>query len=358
MRTPDQENVRELAGFKPPHGVISVFVDLDPANRGDAWRIRLRDALDAAVTTRRGEHAVKATVERVNEHFRGHGEHRDSGRYVVGFLEVAAKPARDMWFELQAPALETAVYLNDGPCLPPLIKLLDQAPVAGVVALSSEKIELYLWRFGVAEAIEQWELERGDTGRERKAPVVDPAHGTTTSSSGRDQFNQRLDESRSRFLVQTGEQVAEIARKHGWRKLICFGPEGAHRQFASHFGDAPPRLAGNADLIGHSLGEIARAASEAIAAWEAEREQAIVGRATDAALAKDGRGAVGVSEVTVCLDAGRVDHLVYDSSLDFNGEIDALLEQALATGARVTPVEADRAAALADHEGMAAILRY
>lgn len=359
MRTPDNENVRELAGFRPALGVLSVFVDLDPAHRGDAWRIRLRDAIDDAVAGRRGETAVKATVERVHERFRSHGKQRDPGRFVVGFLEVTdGKQARDEWFELQAPQIDTTAHLNHGPFMPPLLKLLDQAPVAGVVALSTEKVELYEWRFGIAEKVGEWEFERGDTGRERKAPVVDPAHGTSTSSSGRDQFNQRLDENRHRFLVQVGDAVAELAKTRGWRKVICFGNDGAHRYFVEHFGDEPPRLAGHLDLVGHPLGEIARAATGAIADWEAERERAIVARATDAALSNNGRGAVGVTEVTGCLEAGRVEHLIYDSSRDFGGEIDTIVQRAIATGAHVTPVEAERARALAEHDGVAAILRY
>lgn len=358
MRTPDQENVRELAAFKPALGVLSVFVDLEPVSRGDAWKIRLRDAIDDAVADRRNEPEVKATVERVHERFRSRGKQRDTGRYVVGFLEVSSKGGRDEWFELQAPNIETEAHLNHSPYMPPLLKLLDQAPVAGVVALSTEKVELYEWRFGVAEPVADWGFERGDTGRERKAPVVDPAHGTTTSSSGRDQFNQRLDENRHRFLIHAGEDVTELARKRGWRKVICFGNDGAHKYFVEHFGDEPPRLAGNLDLVGHPLGEIARAASDAIADWEAERERAIIARATDAALSNNGRGAVGMTEVTGCLDAGRVDHLIYDSSQQFDGELDTLVAKALATGAHVTPVEAERADALAEHDGVAAILRY
>lgn len=359
MRTPDHENVRELAGWTPALGVLSVFIDLEPAHRGDAWKIRLRDELDDAVATRRGEPEVKATVERVHDRFRSRGKQRDTGRYVIGFLEVSdAKQPRDEWFELQAPQIDTTAHLNHSPFMPPLLKLLDQAPTAGVVALSTEKVELYEWSFGIAEKIDDWEFERGDTGRERKTPVVDPSHGTATSSSGRDQFNQRLDESRHRFLIQTGEAVAEIARKRGWRKLICFGHEGTHKFFVDHFGELPPRLAGNLDLVGHPLGEIGRAATDAIADWEAERERAIIARATDAALSNNGRGAVGVSEVTGCLEAGRVDHLIYDSSQQFDGELDSLVAQALATGAHITPVEADRAEALAAHDGLAAILRY
>lgn len=359
MRTPDQENVRELAEWKPASGVLSVFVDLDPAHRDDAWRIRLRDSLDEAVAARRDDPDVKAAIDRVHDRFRNHGKQRDTGRYVVGFLEVsAAKGATDHWFELQAPQVETTAHLNAAPYMPPLLKLLDQAPVAGVVALSTEKVELHEWRFGVAERIGEWEFERGDTGRERKAPVVDPAHGTSTSSSGRDQFNQRLDENRHRFLIQTGEAVAEVARRRGWRKVICFGNDGAHKYFVEHFGDEPPRLAGHLDLVGHPLGEIARAATGAIADWEAERERAIVARATDAALSNNGRGAVGVTEVSGCLEAGRVEHLIYDSSRDFGGEIDTIVQRAIATGAHVTPVEAERAEALAAHDGVAAILRY
>lgn len=358
MRTPDHDNVRELAGFRPPHGVLSVFVDLDPANRGDAWRIRLRDSMDEAIADRRGDPDVKATVERVNLHFRDHGNHRETGRYVVGFLEVAAKGGRDEWFELQAPHVETHACLADGPCLPPLVKLLDQAPVAGVVALSSEHVRLYEWRFGLVEHVADFDFDRGDLGRERKSPRVDPSQGTATTSSGRDQFNQRLEENHNRFLNDAGERIVKTAEDRGWRKMICFGPEPVYRAFAGHMNEPLPRLAGKQDLIEHPLAEVARAASVSIADWEAERERAIVERATAAALAVDGRGAVGMKKVGECLNDGRVEHLVYDSSREFNGELDKMLERAITTGAHVTPVEGDRAAALADHEGMAAILRY
>lgn len=350
--------MRELAEFRPTHGVISVFVDLDPANRGDAWRIRMRDALDEAVGDRRGERDVKATIERINDRFRGYAEQRETGRYVIGFLEVAAKGGRDEWFELQAPPVETAAYLADRPFLPPLIKLLDQAPVTGVAALSSERVEVCEWRFGIVEPVESLHFDREDTGRERKAPMVNAALGTATSSSGKDQFNQRLEDEHKRFLASAGERFGEIAQSRGWQKLLCFGSEAAYRAFVAKLPEPLPRLAGGNDLVNSPNGELARVTTESIAAWEAERERAIVERATSAALARDGRGAVGVAEVSDCLAAGRVDHLVYDSARDFNGELDELLSQALATGARITPVEGDRAAALAEHEGVAAILRY
>ena len=97
-----------------------------------------------------------------------------------------------------------------------------------------------------------------------------------------------------------------------------------------------------------------------------------------------GAAVVGLSEVAQALNAGRVDHLVYDPEVRYVGSVAAdgelyagdevapggqerkpeprlterLVERALTTGARVSPIEGAANGALQDAEGIAALLRW
>jgi hypothetical protein len=115
------------------------------------------------------------------------------------------------------------------------------------------------------------------------------------------------------------------------------------------------------------------------------REARLVERARDAALA-GGPGALGLGDVLAALFEGRVHTLILDGTREWSGLMEPdgrlwpagtrpsdvptddlapepflaerMIEQALARGATVTPVEEEAAAPLADHDGMAAILRW
>jgi hypothetical protein len=104
-----------------------------------------------------------------------------------------------------------------------------------------------------------------------------------------------------------------------------------------------------------------------------------VRRVRDAALGV-GRGALGLTDVLGALNDARVEHLIYDPEVRYTGallEEDTLLashesigvvvaesrlterivERCLLTAARVTPLDAAAADALADSDGIAALLR-
>jgi hypothetical protein len=95
-------------------------------------------------------------------------------------------------------------------------------------------------------------------------------------------------------------------------------------------------------------------------------------------------GALGLSQVAGALNEGRVAHLVYDPDVRYAGSMDAdgalyadaeaaagnrphtaeprlterLVERALATGARVSPVEGAAGGVLRDAAGIGALLRW
>jgi hypothetical protein len=282
---------------------------------------------------------------------------RDTCRFRLGFVEVAAKGGREEWFDVQAPPVGTCVRYAASPHLPPLVRVLDQAPKAGIVALSNDYIETYEWYFGTLSPIDSFELEYfGDDWRERKAKLADVSHGTTTSASGRDQFDQRMDENRNRYLTQSGYEVSKLKRKREWDIVICFGPEICHHHFVKNYPEDPPRLVGSADLVHHPIQDVADHANRCIAEIEAEREAELVRRATE--LTYNGRAALGVQQILECLEMARVEHLVYNAAREFDDQLEELVGRAISTGASVTPVEGGRAEPLAEHDGVAAILRY
>jgi hypothetical protein len=364
---PDERTVNRLLDWRPPLGVISVYVAIDPADRGEPWRIELRESLAAIVEAEPDKHgrrpALAATAERIKRRFPN--EAPPSGRCQIGFCEVAPKDGRDIWMTAQMQRDVTEVVDRDRPYLTPLLELLDEGAPVGVLAVSAERCRLYEWALGSLTDVDDWEavLFMPDW-RERKAQSSpDPARVQGTSASGHDQFDQRLDANRKRFLEQVGGLVAERAGGRHWRHVVAFGDSrqveevrtGTRKQ-------VEVELADEVDVISESdRGRLLDRVQTAVEAANRRRELDLVKAAIDAALAPDGRGAVGINEIERSLTEGRVRHLLMDAESpgpDLAQVEDHLIEQALRTSADVTPVEGDAAEALREHGGVAALLRY
>jgi hypothetical protein len=334
-----------------------LYVDVDPSDRGGGWSIALRDGLDAALGETH-DAAIFATADRIRRRFGNVGAKSDDSRYHVGFVEVSAKPSREHWFDVRAPAVETQVRLGATPYLPPLVQLLDRAPRLGVVALSADLVELYAWDFGGLTKVGSYAFEAGSDGwRERKGPMVNAALGTGTSSSGRDQHEQRVEENRHRFMAHCGQRIAAIAPERGWDATICFGPDACFHHLAKHANGAL-RLMGSDDLVHHRPKEVAEHVTRAIARIESERESRLIDRVATAATARNGHGALGLQETLECLEAGRAEHVVYDCRRDFDDRLDEVIRGAAHSGAAITPLTGEGATALAEFGGIAALLRY
>jgi Bacterial archaeo-eukaryotic release factor family 10 len=367
LDVPDEHTIERLLDWRPRHGVLSIYVGIDPGDRSESWRVALREQLDAVVRAERDRHdrraALAATAERIRRHFPD--EAAPSGRCQIGFCEIAERDGDEVWMAAQMHRGETEVFDRTQPHLTPLLELLDEGAPVGVLAVSSERVRLYEWALGRLSDVDDWEavLFMPDW-RERKAPSSpNPARVQGTSASGHDQFDQRLDANRERFLEQVGGLVAERAHQHHWRRVFAFGSshllervrEGARDQ-------VDIQLADDVNLIsegdrGRLLERVDRAVGEA----NRRRELELVKAALDAAHAQAGRGAVGVNEIERSLTEGRVRHLLMDAEAptpDLSQIEDHLVEQALRTSADVTPVEGEAAEVLREHGGVAALLRY
>jgi hypothetical protein len=385
MSSPTFADARELLDWRPPLGVVSVYLEIDPADRGGGWRTALRNGLDylvAATSDRdhRARVALRDCAGRVPERF-AEADHHNLGRGQVGFVEVADRDGEERWWRTRQPPLCPAcAYLSSAPVLAPLVALAGRAAPRGAVILSAERVRLFERTPRRLEELHDWELSifSGDW-RERKAPAEAPEHSRGISASGHDQFAERLEHNRRRFLHECGGLVRAAARERGWSEVIAFGtpPE------VEHFGDgipaseAPSLVAGPAvDLVSEPTTVVREQVERAFADLDAERDRRLVERALEESR-PGGRGTAGIEETAAALGMARVERLVLAGGLapldppcedgwpdPSGGEDDqgtgseSLVRRALGSGAAVTVVDDGAAELLEPFDGVAALLRY
>jgi hypothetical protein len=364
MSQPTLEDARAMTEWHPPLGVLSVYLGFDPADRSGAWRTELRNGLDAVLEAHRdAEHelrvALRATAKRLLDRFED-GDLRPPPRGEAGFVEVAEKAAAERWWGTAAAPVATAcVEFGEEPVVAPLIDLSCRGKARGVALLSSERVRLLRSDDGTLDEVEDWELSVTMLDwRERKSQSTNnPARARGVSASGHDQFDERLEHNRARFLTECGGLAARSLEENGLDELLVFGPANDVESFNAGFNSAQARLTlgGDVDLISAPKGRLTEVIADVAERLDDERERELVERALSEA--KGGsRGALGVQETAEALTEGRVDHLVLDGAI--GGRAEPLVRGALAGGAQVTFVRNEIAALLTEAEGVAAILRY
>lgn len=364
MSQPTLEEARKLSEWRPELGVLSVYLGFDPADRGGIWRKELRNGLDAVLEAHKDDThntrvALRATTKRLLERFED-GDLRPPPRGEVGFVEVSEKGGAEHWWGTTvAPVATSCVEYGPEPAIAPLLDLCGRGIDRAIALLSSERVRLLRCSEGVLEELEDWELSITSLDwRERKSQSTDnPARAQGVGSSGHDQFGERLDHNRRRFLTETAGLAAKAIEEEGLDEVIVFGPARDAESFKSGFNSprAKLTLGGDGELISIPRGRLNETVSEVIERLDNEQQRAVVERALDEA--KGGsRGATGVQETKEALAAGRVDHLVFDAGIGEDAE--SLIRAALSGSAQVTVVRDELAAPLAEAEGVAAILRY
>ncbi len=342
----------ELADWRPPGGVVSVCVAIDPADRGEGWRIELRHQLEGL---------DDAVAERILARF---GESSlPHGRTQLGFIEIGGEE-REIWHGFQVDGRRTEVVHSDRPWLAPLVEILDQGGPAGVALISLECVRIFEWALGELEELDGWELEITSLDwRERKAPARVASGGTGTSASGHDQYGQRLDHNRERFLKAAGTLVASRYGDRGWRSLIVIGEGDRPKLFAKGLGPVADRVHEiRENLIRAGAGEILGRLDEELEHINRSREEALLAKLREA-IGSEAGAALGPEEVLEVSREGRARHVLFDAERDWE-RLDGvsinelMIEAALATSAEVTPVKGLAASALAAHDGAAALLRY
>ncbi|WP_234783565.1 hypothetical protein [Mycolicibacterium celeriflavum] len=303
-----------------------------------------------------------------------------SGRGRIAFVTLGSGDI--VRLESAMPVANRVVF-DDGPFIHPLLELLDESRPGGVVIVSADDARLLEWRAGLVQALCRIERDYVEAPHERAGQIGGGPAGQFHTPM-REQRESRERHRTQRFLGQVSKVVAQLAGEQGWERILVSGGERWTDPTIASF---PQTVRGKviADdriLNGLSDAELATAITEQFHRHHKAREEQLLAQMRDAA--GSGLAALGLSEVAAALNAGRVAHLVYDPQVRYTGTVGAdgavyggdetapgaqklqseprlterLVERALNTAARITPIEGAASRDLKDAAGIAALLRW
>jgi hypothetical protein len=392
----DWATLRELAGLTDPVGVLSVYLTIDPHERAEAggnrpWELRMRQQLEQLrerLRQDRPREQWKAFTHRLDElasELARLVDPASSGQGRVLFAGIADGALRTV--SLQVPLVDR-VLLEPRAYLRPLVAAWSSAGPAGAVSVSADGLRVVDLRFGLAEVVETIRYEGSVEQRELTGPAAGVPGLAQHSAPQHDLFERREEDKLLRFLRTTGPRLAELARQREWGDLALTGEAGLVTAVREGL---PPALPAELVTLDHPVSslppaKLAGTVGPALAQARTRRHRELAERARGAALSAANSGACGLGETLGALQQGRVAHLLLAADRQWQGsrtgdgfltpdrEVppglaatdlspepnlgERMLELAFSEGARVTILDPEAVAPLADADGIGAILRW
>ncbi len=379
-----RDDLHNLSSAEPGDLLISVFARTDPRDPANtsttpAWQIALRDGLGALAErleengSREDRLAFRPLRERIEKELL-ELEPSERARSVAMFFDIAGGEAKR--FSLQLPLRRDAVVGDSRPFVSPLVDIADRGSPTGVILATGDMVRLL--QIEQSEATEPensiFELELGDWRKFGGTAGGSAARGRQVISQ-RERYEARVDAQRHHLFEAAVSATAAHLQQLGWERIVLV----CEREIATQFrqtlpSDLSERVIAEADL--NILTEEPPAIADALeplieGAWT-ERTKGLVEAARERTNA-GGAATLGAQETFAALAEGRVEHLLLDPEHDFSAiagmirpAIDCppemiaerAVEQAVATGSRVTVVSDENSSVLADAGGIAALLRY
>jgi peptide chain release factor subunit 1 len=372
LRVPSDRDLRRLARFRSPRGVLSLYLSFDPSagERRDLHAV----AIDAL-------HALGGTARESIE-----GRLDEEQRRVVGFLRedfalagrgvaIFSCQPRNLWevFQLQVP-LPALARFAERPVVAPLAAVLDDYERYAVALVDKDRARLlhvYLGRV------------------EREVEVRDKYPGRTEMGGwAQSRYQRHRDAHLHAHLLRAAQQLQDEARRRPFDRLVVGGPDEARAAFVAVLPRGlRNRVAGtfSAELF-LSESEILERVAAIEEAAEREGEVRLVSDVLDAARS-GGLATSGWDDTLQALGEGRVHKLVLANGRSAKGSAcpaghfaaleqpqhcplcrgplepvgdlaEWAVERALATHAVPETVDGKAAQALAAAGEIAAVLRY
>lgn len=374
-----RELIDTLAGVRTDAGVLSLAVGIDPGaplGGRPAWEIQLENDLAQLVRDPAYGRAVERLLAREEALVEQLADPALPGLGRACYVPLGSETSTLVLLREPLPTLARAGRVAH---LLPLLGALDAGEPAGLVTASRDALHVLETELGVVREIERFELEPwvGDWWPEMKAAArANPLRGQEVVSH-RDRYQRRLAAAYGRAFADALEQVSALAGRRGWTRAVLAGDarrveplDEALRSLGLATAAVP------ANLEGVREEEALARLREALVGLVADQALARVRAAVDEAQA-GGPGACGLEQVLAAAGEGRIAHLLVDPSRPFLGLVgpgetltaaaepegasdltDVLVAKVLATRGAVTPVRDDAARALAEHGGIAALLRW
>jgi hypothetical protein len=390
--------IREIAELRDPVGILSIYVDASPreGEGRDAAAVAVRSALRRLEHDARAEGpharlaALEALLDRLEPELNELTSPQPPGRGRALFAQVEGDAVRTVAVQVPFP---TRVGLAHVASIRPLVAALAATRPAGLAAVTRDSVRLIQWHPGGADEIASYATEVspeewGSTTRPADSrPAVRKGRESQQSAAQDDRFEQRLDEARKRLQRALIDDISVLAAKRGWDVLVVAGEEEATETITEGLAGASFETVRHPALMAEYLSPagVADALGSTVEGARERRGRAAAERAVAAALS-GGAGAVGLADTLEALAEGRVHELILDPAREHEGAetpegllfpagivpagssptelraepmlVDRMIERAVATDAAVTVLGEGSASVLAEHDGVAAILRW
>jgi hypothetical protein len=275
------------------------------------------------------------------------------------------------------------VVLDRGPFIHPLLELLDEGGPAGIVLASRTHARLFEWRLGELIPLRELAADAVEAPHERSGPVGSRPgrrHGTPTG----EQRRARERDQAGRLIERVGAAASRLGADRGWEGVLVSAGEpltdALVKTLSPELRDVAVR--DHRVLVRLDLPLLETIVTERMRSAHARFERRLIDSVREDAQGA-GAAALGLSEVVGALNQARVAHLIYDPHIRYRGSVghdgslyaegettltyastadlrltERIVERALETGARVTPVEGAAGEGLAEAAGIAALLRW
>lgn len=352
---PDQARLRDLmrrlAEIESTDApVVSAYLDVRPeahaerpAERPQLVEVRERlDAVERAYEEHTAAGASFAADRRRIEELLNAED--------VGGIEGIAAFACDaigLWEVVRTPTpFDTQVSVGPTAELFQLARLLDDSIGAVVAVVNTSTCRLFATRRG--GLFERQGLDEPTDEHKR--------HDQGGWSQAR--FQRHVDMQDKRFAKEAAEAIDRLVGIEKPRHVILAGDERVIPILEGELSQQVRALLAHVTHVGVRAGadEVSDEVAPLLAALEAAEDDEVADRAIGAMRA-GGLGVAGIDDTMRALEAGQVDELVVDESVEMDEDLRAeLIRQASLTDARVTI--AREHPALARFEGVAATLRF
>lgn len=384
----DPQVLLALSQRTDPVGVLSVYVEAqpgsDPGLRAAAIDVKnrlseLQRRIESEGPPERARGLAEG-IDRLAPEIDRLTNPQEQGRGRVLFAALGEDRVTRFASQLPVP---TRVVLDSSPFIHPLLELLDQGRPSGVVLASREEARLLEWRLGELTLLDTIAPDVVQAPHERAGPVgPTPTARQGSPKNEQQQARERVQD--ARFVEQVAAAASRLASERGWDSALVSAGDRLTERVADAL--APPlRDVAIRDprlLLELDPDSLSATVGEQFEAARGELEAALIRRVRGAA--GSGQAALGLSEVVGALNEARVAHLLYDFGVRYQGSVgsdgrlhaedesgpgedppvaeprltERLVERALETGARVTPLEGAASADLGEAGGIVALLRW
>ncbi len=398
----NRTTLETVSRLSDPLGVLSVYVDLSPETRSQlagSLDVPVRQQLDAVESRLRAEddrdrlRALQSRLEEVRGALGRLTDLTESGRGRALFVPLGEGETVEVESQLPFP---TAVDLDETAYVQPLVEAVSADPPAGVAILAKGGIRVFDHRSGETVEVLEDEFDpmvdapsqgtKGGGFASRASGA--PGGGTAVMTPDKDEYARFVDDEIMRLLRRAAEQVSVLTDRHDWEWLVVAGDERLRETFVNALGarKAPEVVRVDRHLTWQAPQELWELVQPELGGAREARLSALVTRARDGAFTEGGHGALGLQAVLEALNEARVANLLFDPAAQLQGAVapdgrlatpdepplgvgqadlrpeprilERMIDQAIATSADVTPVTGTAAEGLAEHDGVAAVLRW